>query len=286
MTTNEYFSSDNLPLGKTVQYPDQYDANLLCSIQRSIKRVELGITTPIFFGADLWTAYEFSWLNYKGKPQIALLHLVIPADSPNIIESKSLKLYLNSFNHTRFEGDDQGFNHVNMRLNQDLSVLIGSKLSIVLEMFPLSYESDNAPKIAYFQGVSLDRLDIECTHYLPNPNLLNTYNQNFIEESVYSDLLKSNCLITGQPDWGSVWINYLGKPIIHEGLLQYIISLRNHNEFHEQCVERMFMDIWQRCQPIRLTVYARYTRRGGIDINPYRSSISGILPNNIRLVRQ
>jgi 7-cyano-7-deazaguanine reductase len=160
------------------------------------------------------------------------------------------------------------------------------RVSVKLEVFPLSYERDIRPKIDYFDGTPLDRLDIECRQYLPAPELLSTLNEPAIEETVYSDLLKSNCLVTGQPDWGSVSISYVGAPIEHVGLLQYIVSLRNHNEFHEHCVERMFMDIWRQCQPTRLTVYARYTRRGGLDINPYRTSMPGILPKNVRLVRQ
>ncbi len=280
-------SPEQSPLGKISQYADTYNAGLLCAISREMQRNTLGLgDTPIFFGADLWTAYEVSWLNSKGKPQVALAHFIVPADSPNMIESKSFKLYLNSFNNTRLEGNDHGLNAITELLNHDLSDIAGSRVSVRLEAFPLSYERDTRPKIACFEGTPLDRLDIECTHYSPNPELLTTLDEPPIEEALYSDLLKSNCLVTGQPDWGSVYIEYLGAPIDHVGLLQYIVSLRNHNEFHEHCVERIFMAIWQRCKPTRLTVYARYTRRGGLDINPYRTSVPGVLPSNVRLARQ
>jgi 7-cyano-7-deazaguanine reductase len=274
-------------LGKASAYIDQYDASLLFPINRQPKRDEIGVTsTPIFFGADLWTAYELSWLNAKGKPQVALAHITLPADSPNIIESKSFKLYLNSFNNTCLEGQDHGVQALHDLLAHDLSDAAGARVAVKIELFPLNMERDKRPVIAAFEGVPLDRLDIECSHYTPAPQLLTTLDEPPIEETVYSDLLKSNCLVTGQPDWGSVHISYYGAPIEHAGLLQYIVSFRNHNEFHEQCVERLFMDIWTRCQPTRLTVYARYTRRGGLDINPYRTSFPCVLPANVRLARQ
>jgi 7-cyano-7-deazaguanine reductase len=274
-------------LGKASAYIDQYDASLLFPINRQPKRDEIGVTsTPIFFGADLWTVYELSWLNSKGKPQVALAHITLPADSPNIIESKSFKLYLNSFNNTRLEGQDHGVQALHDLLAHDLSDAAGARVAVKIELFPLNMERDKRPIIAAFEGVPLDRLDIECSHYTPAPQLLTTLDEPPIEETVYSDLLKSNCLVTGQPDWGSVHISYYGAPIDHAGLLQYIVSFRNHNEFHEQCVERLFMDIWSRCQPTRLTVYARYTRRGGLDINPYRTSFPGVLPANVRHARQ
>jgi 7-cyano-7-deazaguanine reductase len=274
-------------LGKYSPYIDQYDASLLYPILRQIKRDEIGVgATPVFMGADMWTAYELSWLNAKGKPQVALAHITVPADSPNIIESKSFKLYLNSFNQTRLEGQDHGLQALHDLMAHDLSDAAGASLAVKIEPFPLPVERGQRPEIATFDGTPLDRLDIECTHYSPAPQLLRTLDESPIEETVYSDLLKSNCLVTGQPDWGSVQIAYVGAPIEHEGLLQYIVSFRQHNEFHEQCVERLFMDIWTRCKPTRLTVYARYTRRGGLDINPYRTSFPGVLPANTRMARQ
>lgn len=276
-------------LGKASAYIDQYDASLLFPISRQPKRNEIGVSAaPLFMGADLWTAYELSWLNAKGKPQVALAHITLPADSPNIIESKSFKLYLNSLNNTRLQGQDHGVQALHELLSHDLSDAAGARVAVKIESFPLSMERDKRPMIAAFDGVPLDRLDIECSHYTPAPQLLSVIDpdEQAIEETLYSDLLKSNCLVTGQPDWGSVQIAYFGAPIDHTGLLQYIVSFRNHNEFHEQCVERIFMDIWTHCKPTRLTVYARYTRRGGLDINPFRTSHPQVLPANVRMVRQ
>ncbi len=287
MTTSSANDPTHSQLGKVSAYIDQYDAGLLFPINRQPKRDEIGVgAVPIFFGADLWTGYELSWLNAKGKPQVALAHFVLPADSPNIIESKSFKLYLNSFNNTCLQGEDHGVQAVTDLLAHDLSDAAGARVAVKIELFPLDMARDKRPTIAAFDAVPLDRLDIECKHYTPAPHLLTTLDEPPIEETVYSDLLKSNCLVTGQPDWGSVQINYYGAPIDHAGLLQYIVSFRNHNEFHEQCVERIFMDIWTRCQPTRLSVYARYTRRGGLDINPYRTSFPGMLPANVRMARQ
>ncbi len=273
-------------LGKASAYVDQYDASLLFPIPRAGKRAEIGITGAApFLGADLWTAFELSWLNLRGKPQVALAHFTIPCESPNIVESKSFKLYLNSFNNTRFVDATE----VLARLRADISEAawrgapapgtVGVKL-IDAALF------DREP-VHELDGLNLDRLDVECTHYQPAPELLTTLpDEGMVDEVLVSNLLKSNCLVTGQPDWGSVQISYSGLPIQQEGLLQYLVSFRNHNEFHEQCVERIFMDIWTRCKPTKLTVYARYTRRGGLDINPYRTSHPRALPGNIRTARQ
>ena len=273
-------------LGKSSAYIDQYDASLLFPIPRAGKRAEIGVaSSPPFFGADLWTAFELSWLNLRGKPQVALAHITVPSESPNIIESKSFKLYLNSFNNTQFADAAE----VQARLRADLSEaawrgaaqpsVVGVKL-LLPEMF------DREP-VHELDGLSLDRLDIECTRYTPAPELLRAdTGEPPVDEVLTSNLLKSNCLVTGQPDWGSVQIRYSGAQLDQEGLLQYLVSFRNHNEFHEQCVERIFMDIWSRCQPTQLTVYARYTRRGGLDINPFRTSHPGTLPLNIRMARQ
>jgi 7-cyano-7-deazaguanine reductase len=277
---------ENSPLGKASAYADQYDASLLFPIPRAGKRAEIGISAaPPFLGADLWTAFELSWLNQRGKPQVALAHITVPCESPNIIESKSFKLYLNSFNSTRFADAAE----VQARLRADLSEAawrgaaqpssVGVKL-LLPELF------DREP-VHELDGLSLDRLDVECTQYTPAPELLRAaVNEPPVTEVLTSNLLKSNCLITGQPDWASVRISYSGPQIDQEGLLQYLISFRHHNEFHEQCVERIFMDLWTRCQPHKLTVYARYTRRGGLDINPFRTSYPQGLPANVRTARQ
>ena len=273
-------------LGKASAYVEQYDASLLFPIPRAPKREEIGITgAPVFFGADLWTAYELSWLNLRGKPQVALAHITVPCESTHIVESKSFKLYLNSFNNTKFTDADE----VRARIRADISAALwaggpvlssaGVKL-IAPELF------DQQP-IHELDGLNLDRLDVECTRYTPAPELLTAaFEEQPVSEVLVSNLLKSNCLVTGQPDWGSVQIRYTGPQIDQEGLLQYLVSFRNHNEFHEQCVERIFMDVWTRCRPTRLTVYARYTRRGGLDISPFRTSHPQAVPANVRTARQ
>ena len=278
-------------LGKTSAYIDQYDASLLFPIPRAAKRAEIGLggdgdgSAMPFFGADLWTAFELSWLNTRGKPQVALAHITVPCETPNIVESKSFKLYLNSFNNTRF-ADTQA---VRDRIRADISEAVwrGSTTPSTVGVKLLLPEAFDREPVHEIDGLSLDRLDLECTHFTPAPELLTAeFDEAPVSEVLTSNLLKSNCLVTGQPDWGSVQISYSGPQIDQAGLLRYIVSFRNHNEFHEQCVERIFMEIWRRCKPIKLTVYARYTRRGGLDINPFRTSHPGALPANIRMARQ
>ena len=267
-------------LGKPASYADQYDASLLFPMPRAGKRSEIGVVdVPPFFGADMWTVYELSWLNLRGKPQVALAHITVPCESPCIVESKSFKLYLNSFTNTRFADARD----VRERIRSDISAATSSGIGIKTigpELF------DREP-IHEMDGLNLDRLDVECIHYTPAPELLFAeFDEPPVTETLTSNLLKSNCLVTGQPDWGSVQIAYSGPAINQEGLLQYLVSYRNHNEFHEQCVERIFMDVWTRCKPIKLSVYARYTRRGGVDINPFRTSYPQALPPNVRTARQ
>ena len=273
-------------LGKSSTYVDQYDAALLYPIARRPKRDEIGLPVTLpFFGADLWTAYELGWLNPRGKPQLALARITVPAESTHIVESKSVKLYLNSFNNSVFADATA----VQTRLREDLSSAIwqgGNIMSSVGVQLVLPQDFDKEP-VHEMDGLNLDRLDLECTHYQPAPELLTAqFNEVPVTETLASQLLKSNCLVTGQPDWGSVRISYTGPQIDQAGLLQYIVSFRNHNEFHEQCVERIFMDIWRRCKPSKLEVYARYTRRGGVDINPWRTSHPMAAPVNIRTARQ
>jgi len=280
---------EHSPLGKASAYIDRYDASLLFPIARAPKRAEIGLegATP-FFGADLWTAFELSWLNLRGKPQVAIAHFTVPCETPNIVESKSFKLYLNSFNNTRFADAAE----VQARLRADLSEALwrGAATAGTLGVRLLGAELFDREPVYELDGLNLDRLDVECSHYTPAPQLLRTLpaaeNEGPASEVLVSNLLKSNCLVTGQPDWGSVQISYTGAQIDQEWLLQYIVSFRNHNEFHEQCVERMFMDIWTRCKPLKLTVYARYTRRGGLDINPFRTSHPQAMPANTRNARQ
>lgn len=274
-------------LGKTSAYADQYDAGLLFPIPRTIKREEIGITDALpFFGADLWTAFELSWLNQRGKPQVALAHFTIPCETPNIIESKSFKLYLNSFNNSRFDSLEA----VQARLREDINEALwrgaAARLSSA-SVRVMAADHFEFQQVQELEGLSLDRLDIECSDYTPRPDLLKADHENPpVSETLVSHLLKSNCLVTDQPDWGSVQISYTGAAIDQEGLLRYIVSFRNHNEFHEQCVERIFMDIMRRCQPLKLSVYARYTRRGGLDINPLRTSHPMAIPHNVRTARQ
>jgi 7-cyano-7-deazaguanine reductase len=236
-------------------------------------------------GADLWTAFELSWLNLRGKPQVALAHIAVPCETLNIVESKSVKLYLNSLNNTRFAD----LQTVQNTLRADLSEAVwrGSEAKGKVGVKIIPPEAFDQEPVHELDGLSLDRLDIECTHTQPAPQLLKaSLGESPVSEVLVSHLLKSNCLVTGQPDWASVQISYSGTPIDQEGLLQYLVSFRNHNEFHEQCVERIFIDIWCQCRPTKLAVYARYTRRGGLDINPFRTSYPQPLPANTRHARQ
>ena len=273
-------------LGKATPYKDQYDASLLYPIPRIAKREEIGVPATLpFLGADLWTAYEVSWLNPRGKPQVAIAHVTVPCETPNIVESKSFKLYLNSYNNTKFTDTAE----VLARLRADLGEAVwrGSGRTGSVGVRLLATEVFDQEPIHEMDGLNLDRLEVDCTHYTPAPELLTAaFDEKPVDEVLTSHLLKSNCLVTGQPDWGSVQIAYSGPQIDQAGLLQYLVSFRNHNEFHEQCVERIYMDLWRRCKPAKLTVYARYTRRGGLDINPWRTSHPQALPANVRTARQ
>jgi 7-cyano-7-deazaguanine reductase len=267
-------------LGKATEYQSHYAPGLLYPIPRQLKRSELGIVDGAlpFVGEDLWNAYELSWLNPKGKPVVAVGTFRVPADSPNLIESKSFKLYLNSFNQSTFADIEA----VSKTLTRDLSAAAGKPLSVMLE--PLAARPQAV--IAIPEGICLDDLDIACDRYQPAPELLSTQASEVVEETLFSHLLKSNCLVTGQPDWAMVVIRYRGQRIDRAGLLRYIVSFRNHNEFHEQCVERIFTDFQKHCAPESLAVHARYTRRGGLDINPFRSTGEYSPPDNTREIRQ
>jgi 7-cyano-7-deazaguanine reductase len=269
------------PLGKKVDYQDQYDNSLLFPIARQQKRDEIGVAADAlpFAGVDLWTGFELSWLNARGKPQVAIATFRIPADSPNLVESKSFKLYLNSYNQTRIASWEQ----VQAQLAMDLSNAAGGKVEVSL-LAPADFGREQMAELA---GESIDELDIEIDSYAPCPQALHADAANVVSETLCSQLLKSNCLVTGQPDWGSVQISYTGPRIDREALLRYLIGFRQHNEFHEQCVERIFTDVLAACAPQRLTVYARYTRRGGLDINPWRTNdAAAVPPANTRTARQ
>ena len=273
-------SLKSLKLGQKTEYASQYDRTLLQPVPRALNRDGLGITQnqPFTIGADIWTAYEISWLNEKGLPQVAIADIYLDYQSQNLIESKSFKLYLNSFNQSKFAD----FNTVQQTMQRDLSECAQGDVKVRLNPVVV-YDSQ---KIDHLQGNCIDEQDIEITSYEFNADWLKDCVSNeIVEEKLVSHLLKSNCLITNQPDWGTLHIHYVGKKIDHEKLLRYVVSFRQHNEFHEQCVERIFCDLMHYAKPEKLTVYARYTRRGGLDINPFRSNFEN-LPKNLRLARQ
>ncbi|ETO93326.1 NADPH-dependent 7-cyano-7-deazaguanine reductase QueF [Legionella oakridgensis] len=273
---------NKLELGKTSDYESTYNPNRLYPIPRAAKRQDIGIDPahPPFLGFDCWNHYEVSWLNEKGKPVVAIAEIVYDCNSPMLIESKSLKLYFNSFNNTIFKSIEELENII----KRDLETRINADVLVCIH--PLTRAQVITLQDS-FTGESIDDLDVECSVYMVEPSFLSVSNED-VEEVLYSDLLKSNCLVTNQPDWGSVQIAYKGKKINREGLLKYLVSYRNHNEFHEQCIERIFVDIMTHCKPESLTVYGRYTRRGGLDINPYRSTERALFENskNTRLIRQ
>lgn len=257
----------NLGLGKPTEYKSTYSADLLQVVPRSLNRADLGIVdSQPFVGVDVWHAYELSWLNPKGKPLVALARCSVTHDSINIIESKSFKLYLNSFNQSCFDSIE----NVQAIMAQDLSDAALGAVTVEL----LSPDQIDAFPVTKLPGQCIDYLDVEINEFNLNADSLKTLPElENVSETLHSHLLKSNCLITNQPDWASVIIEYSGKAICPESLLRYLVSFRMHNEFHEQCVERIFCDIFSRCQPDSLSVQALYTRRGGLDINPYRVSL-------------
>lgn len=251
-------------LGQVTDYPDSYDANLLQPIPRELTRASLGLDNDAlpFHGVDVWTHYEVSWLDLSGKPVVAIGEIRVPASSANLIESKSLKLYFNGLNFTPFESADAFIRQV----ERDLSVT--AEAPVVLTLQP----AHEAQSLAGFPGQCLDGLALQTTSYLPDPSLLKIEENTWVDEVWHSHLLRTNCPVTDQPDWGSVLIHYQGPRIQPESLLAYLVSFRRHSDFHEQCVERIFVDLQQYAGAQALSVYARYTRRGGLDINPFRSN--------------
>ncbi|WP_447528193.1 NADPH-dependent 7-cyano-7-deazaguanine reductase QueF [Vreelandella sp. TE19] len=269
---------EHAPLGRDSAYPQQYDAGLLFAIARAANRAPLGIDDAAlpFTGADEWYAFEVSWLNARGKPVVAVARFTLPASSPNLIESKSWKLYLNSFNQTRFESREA----VTEVLTSDLSRVAGAAVGV--ELFEVD---DQALTPSRLPGECLDDLDIAVDDYTPSAEHLSAGTE-VVEETLYSHLLKSNCPVTGQPDWGSVMVRYKGPKIDREGLLRYLIGFRQHQDFHEHCVEHIFTDLKQRTGPSELLVLARYVRRGGLDISPWRATPGMAPPGSLRLARQ
>lgn len=253
-------------LGKKTTGSTNYSPRLLFPLPRIDKRKLLGIDTALpFQGVDIWHAYEVSWLNEKGKPQIALAEFTIPCDSPNLIESKSFKLYLNSFNLSTFSSATE----VSNTITNDLNKVIGKPIKVKL-ILPNAFKN---LKLQNIPGKNIDHYDVKIDTYQPDSDLLITHEEK-VTETLVSNLLKSNCPMTDQPDWGSIQVHYTGNKIDAKNLLKYIISFRQYNEFHEQCVERIFVDIMQRCSPAELSVFACYTRRGGLDINPFRANFT------------
>lgn len=270
-------SLDNLPLGKRADYDADYDPALLCAIPRQPGRDALGLQGDMpFRGWDIWTAYELSWLDMRGKPLIACAEIHIPADSPNIVESKSLKLYFNSFNQNRFTDADS----VRATIEKDLAVCLKAKPIVYLQSSSDWAGSEQTD----FLGECIDDLDIDIEHYQPNAEMLKAGSK-VVTESLFSRLLRSRCPVTGQPDWATVQIVYTGPEVDRASLLRYIVSFRLHQDFHEHCVERMFVDLQRHCRPERLSIYARYLRRGGIDINPFRTNTDEV-PPALRCFRQ
>ena len=273
-------AAEHSPLGKSSEYVSTYTPSLLFPIPRAAKWAELGVSaqTLPWQGVDFWNCFELSWLLPSGKPVVAIGEFAIPAASPNIIESKSFKLYLNSLNQTAFADVAA----LEATLVKDLSAAAGKPVGVRVR----SLKDVEAEGVVALPGVCIDDLDISVSNYEhPRPELLRCDESKVVEESVHSHLLKSNCPVTSQPDWGSVVVEYRGAALDHASLLEYIVSFRQHSDFHEQCVERIFLDLQRLLKPEWLTVYARYVRRGGLDINPYRSS-AAITPENRRLVRQ
>lgn len=272
--------AEQSPLGKTSAYVSQYAPQLLFAIPRLAKWTELGVMPEQlpWQGVDYWNCYELSWLTPSGKPQVACAEFALPADSPQIIESKSFKLYLGSLNQSVFAS----WQEVERTLTEDLSRCAQAQVTVRL----LTLEQMAAQGVSQLSGQCIDECAISVTDYShPRPQLLRCDPARLVSEQLYSHLLKSNCPVTGQPDWGSVWVDYQGPQIDPASLLEYLVSFRQHQDFHEQCVERIFLDLKRYCQPSKLTVYARYVRRGGLDINPWRST-EAAPAHNVRLARQ
>ena len=272
--------AEHSPLGKTSAYISQYDPSQLYAIARQTKWSELGIDGQAlpYHGVDIWNSYELSWLLPSGKPVVAVGEFRVPAQSPNIIESKSFKLYLNSFNQSVFAS----FAEVEQVMVQDLSCVAGAPVAV--QLFTLDQVREQG--VQGIAGECIDDLDVVIDQYSePSASTLKIQAQEVVSQTLYSHLLKSNCPVTGQPDWGTVVVEYQGAKLCAKSLLAYLVRFRQHQDFHEQCVERIFMDLRALLKPQHLTVYARYVRRGGLDINPYRST-DALVVQNMRLVRQ
>ncbi len=272
-------TDNTAPLGRNTDYPDQYTPELLFAIARSASREACGISEPPFRGTDIWNAWELTWLNLRGLPVVATAEIRVPASTPKLIESKSLKRYLNSFAMSRYGAPDA----VAERISADLSQCAEGRVRVCIAL-PGDGEAA-ANTLSTLPGVCLDTLPVTCSSNGADATLLAADPGTRVAEDVHTHLLRSLCPVTGQPDIGSLAIRYRGARIDPSSLLQYVVSYRQHEDFHEACIERMFVDILDRCGPEELSLYARYQRRGGIDINPFRSNFEDC-PENIRLWRQ
>ncbi len=268
-----------LPLGRPVDYSDKYAPELLCPIPRADSRARLALSDdPPFHGSDIWNAWELTWLETTGRPSVATAEIIVPADSPNIIESKSLKLYLNSFAMSTFSSSSE----VARTVAQDLSACTGKQTTV----FVSPVQDTEARRVSRLAGYCLDSLPVTCSKWDVDASLLQADENTIVVEDLHTHLLRSLCPVTSQPDIGSLQVGYRGPKIDPASLLRYVVSYRQHSDFHEACVERMFIDILSRCEPETLSIQARYQRRGGLDINPFRSNDANDAPLNLRLWRQ
>jgi 7-cyano-7-deazaguanine reductase len=268
-----------LPLGRQTSYPDNYAPELLYPIARAASREALGLTARLpFGGTDVWNAWELTWLSESGRPAVATARIMVPAESPSIVESKSLKLYLNSFAMSTFSSAAE----VQETITRDLGKCVGQAIDVLV----LPVSGSEAQCVSRLAGTCLDASDVRCTDWEVDASLLRSDPETIVTEDLYTHLLRSLCPVTSQPDIGSLQISYRGPRIDHDSLLRYVVSYRQHNDFHEACVERMFIDVSTRCAPLELSLTARYQRRGGVDINPFRSSNRDEQPLNLRLWRQ
>jgi len=277
-TGTNFLKHHKLPLGQDTHYPHKYAPQVLCPISRADSRKPLGLSAELpFRGVDIWNAWELTWLGEGDRPAVATAEIRVPADSPGIVESKSLKLYLNSFAMTRFPSSAE----VAGTIAKDVSTCVGSRTAVNV----LPVVSTEARRVSRLAGACLDSIVVTCTDWDVNADLLLADRHAIVAEDLHTHLLRSLCPVTSQPDTGSLQISYRGPKIDRASLLRYVVSYRQHNDFHECCVERMFVDLMSRCSPDELSIHARYQRRGGIDINPFRSNTAE-QPLNLRLWRQ
>lgn len=267
-------------LGKDTVYSNEYNPGVLQPIERKLGRAAVKVQAPN--GFDLWRLYELTYLNKAGIPCAAIGCISVPADSPCIVESKSLKLYIGSFTQTKFAD----LNEVAAVITHDLNAILGTEVTV--QLWDLEKAQEAAPfAVREFPGELIDITGgVVLSDFTYNPELLQRHEGSRVEETVRTNLLRTLCPVTGQPDHASVMIRYQGEQINHQELFAYLMSLRMHRGFHEQCVEMIYSDIKTRLKPDRLEVAAAFTRRGGIDINPVRSDFEVTQDIVVRTLRQ